>query len=92
MNNFIKANVELIFGDCGEVYLNYWECGDSREINCQIKGDEIHKFVHNTSENEELEKSNLEYNPFKQRKISLSEFVEMVKDRAKAKENGKMRS
>lgn len=78
-----KANIELLFNEdgSGAIYMNYWECGNGREINCEIKGDQIYKFVHNTSENEELEKSDMEYDPFKQTEISLGEFVKMVKQR-----------
>lgn len=87
----MKVNVEILFRD-EDVFINYWECGDSREINCEIKDGTIHKFVYNTSENLEMERAGVEINPFEQVEISLSEFVDMLKTRAEAAEKREQKS
>jgi len=77
-----KYDLELNFVEKDRVYLSFWDCIHGQDICCQIKDGKLYKFAHSPSEIEadELEDTPKIDNIFKQKEVSFSEFIDLVKD------------
>ena len=74
-----EYNIELKFVD-NRVYLNYWDMIKGNDVCCQIKDGKLYRFVYTPKEVEDSEVDGIDIDALAQKEISLSRFVELVKE------------
>lgn len=77
-----KYELELFFSD-DRIFLNYWDSIHGNDVCVQIKDDKLLKFVYTPKEVEDSEVDGVDIDVLKQKEISLSAFLEAVKDSIK---------
>ena len=71
-----EYQLELKFVD-DRVFLNYWDWANGKDVCVQIKDGKLLKYIYTEAD---TEKADFEGNLMEQKEITITEFVDQVKD------------